>query len=151
MRDTRLRRRRRSEGGAAAVEFALVVPFLLLILFGIIAYGVVFAQSLSLSNSARQAARSGVIDGTTCGQVSALAQDAANTIAMDGASAVVTITRGTSEATASPACAGGDQLCKNQPDGTNIYVRLVYNTSPIVPMVPIPDSLEGKGVFRCEY
>ena len=49
-------RTRPDEGGASAVEFALVVPFLLLIVFGIIVYGMVFAQTLSLSNSARQGA-----------------------------------------------------------------------------------------------
>jgi Flp pilus assembly protein TadG len=147
------RLRRRDEDGAAAVEFALVLPFLLLIVFGIIAYGVVFAQSLSLSNSARQAARSGVIEGTTCADVSTLAKDAADTIAMDGDEAAVTILRGTSEGSASSACGGGgsDQPCADQPSGTNVYVRLVYNTTSIVPMVPVPSQLKGKGVFRCEF
>ena len=109
-----------------------------------------FAQSLSLSNSARQAARSGVIAGATCSQIENLAKDAADTIAMDGADAVVTISRGTAEGTATAACGGGGEPCQGQPDGTNIYVYLVYDTEPIVPMVPVPDTLTGKGVFRCE-
>ena len=54
-----MRKRRKNEGGAAALEFALVMPLLFLLLFGIIAFGVVFAQNLALSNAAREAARFG--------------------------------------------------------------------------------------------
>jgi Flp pilus assembly protein TadG len=35
-------RRRRDEGGAAAVEFALLAPIVLLLVFGIIQYGLYF-------------------------------------------------------------------------------------------------------------
>jgi Flp pilus assembly protein TadG len=145
--------RRRDESGAAAVEFALVVPFLLLIVFGIIVYGMVFAQSLSLSNSARQAARSGVISGTTCDQITSLAHDAADTIGMDGADTTVSIKRGATEATASAACGGGGstQPCKSQAVGTNIYVTLTFSPDPIIPFVPVPSTLQGKGVYRCEF
>jgi Flp pilus assembly protein TadG len=149
----RPRGRRTDERGASAVEFALVVPFLLLIVFGIIVYGMVFAQSLSLSNSARQAARSGVISGTTCDQITTLAHDAADTIGMNGADTTVTIKRGLTKSTASSACAGGGttQPCKTQAIGTNVYVTLTYDTDPIVPFVPVPSTLTGGGVFRCEF
>jgi len=147
------RLRRRDEQGAAAVEFALVMPILFLVVFGIIAYGIVFSQTLSLSNSARQAARSGVVEGATCTQVTALAQDAADAIAMDGTDAAVSISRGPSEVAAGPACGGGGtvQPCAGQPGGTNVYVRLVFDTPEIVPFIPVPDQLTGKGVFRCEF
>jgi Flp pilus assembly protein TadG len=146
-------RQRDDEGGASAVEFALVVPFLLLIVFGIIVYGMVFAQSLSLSNSARQAARSGVISGTTCDQIISLAHDSADTIGMDGADTSVSIERGLTKGAATGVCAGGGttQPCKSQAVGTNIYVTLTYPTDPIVPFVPVPDSLTGEGVYRCEF
>lgn len=153
MRHLMTSRRRREERGAAAVEFALVLPLLLAFMFGIIAYGVVFAQSLSLGNAARQAARAAVIDGTTCGQVSALAQDNADTIAMDGADANVTITRGLSEAGATGACASGGEPCKGQPAGTNIYVVVTYATSDSgldLPLIPVPATLSATGAFRCE-
>jgi Flp pilus assembly protein TadG len=146
-------RRTASERGAAAVEFALVVPVLVLILFGIISYGLVFAQSLSLSNSARQAARSGVIEGTTCTQITALAQDSADTLGMEGSDTTVTIRRGTSETTATTACGGGGstQPCKTQPKGTNVYVSLVHTTQSVFPLIPIPGTVQGAGVYRCEF
>lgn len=49
--------RRRHEDGAAAVEFALVVPLLLLILLAIISMGFVFNQQLTLTQAAREGAR----------------------------------------------------------------------------------------------
>ena len=49
-----------SEHGAAAVEFALVVPILLLLVVG--NYSFVFAQQISLNNGARQAARHAVVE-----------------------------------------------------------------------------------------
>ena len=52
--------RPRGQDGAAAVEFALVLPILVLILFGIVDYGLYFSNSISarsgLQSAARQAA-----------------------------------------------------------------------------------------------
>jgi hypothetical protein len=54
--------------GAAAVEFALVSPILLLLLFGIIDYGIWFADSLSMKDSLRGHVRQAVVGnfGTAC-------------------------------------------------------------------------------------
>ena len=46
-----------SEGGAAAVEFALVIPVLLLILCGIFDFGNLYFQMDLVNNAARQGAR----------------------------------------------------------------------------------------------
>jgi hypothetical protein len=57
--------------GAAAVEFALVVPLLLMMLFGIIDYGMLFSNQLAVKQGVGDAARQGVVRnfGTTseCG------------------------------------------------------------------------------------
>ena len=45
------------ERGAAAVEFALVVPLLLAIVLGVIGFGRAFSTQIDLSNSAQEAAR----------------------------------------------------------------------------------------------
>ncbi len=47
------------EGGAVLVEFAVVLPLLLMIVFGIISFGIVFHHKLSLGDGAREAARYG--------------------------------------------------------------------------------------------
>ncbi len=61
----------RRDDGATAVEFALVAPVLLLLVFGIIEYGLWFSDSLATRQGVREAARQGVVasfgDTTTCG------------------------------------------------------------------------------------
>jgi hypothetical protein len=47
--------------GAAAVEFALVMPLLFLILFGTIQYGLYFFDTQGTRNGVREAARLGVV------------------------------------------------------------------------------------------
>ena len=48
---------RRAYGGQSVVEFAIVLPFLMLLLMGIIFFSMVFADYLWLSDVARSAAR----------------------------------------------------------------------------------------------
>ncbi|WP_043440685.1 TadE/TadG family type IV pilus assembly protein [Arthrobacter sp. L77] len=50
-------RRLRSEQGATAVEFALVVPLLLVLLIGVIEFGRVFNTQLQLTAAARESVR----------------------------------------------------------------------------------------------
>jgi Flp pilus assembly protein TadG len=50
---------RRRERGAAAVEFALVVPILLMLLFGVVSASLAYNDSLSINNAAREGARLG--------------------------------------------------------------------------------------------
>ncbi len=49
--------------GAAAVEFALILPLLLSMLLGVIDFGMAFGQSVSLQGAARASARQGVTQG----------------------------------------------------------------------------------------
>jgi hypothetical protein len=143
--------KRRGEGGAAAVEFALVVPILLAVVFGIVTYGLVFAQSLSLGNAARQGARFGVVADRTCGAIQAETQDAAATIGLSAADVTVTIERDTG-GVRSPICgSGSDVPCKDSEVGDSIYVKTMAAVEPIVPLVPAPTQIDSEGVFRCEF
>lgn len=53
------------ESGTALVEFALVAPLLFLVLFGIIEFGLVFKDSLTLTNMTRAGSRIGAEVGNT--------------------------------------------------------------------------------------
>ncbi len=78
------------EDGAIAVEFALLAPLLLIIVFGIIQFGYAFYIQISMTNSVREAAR-------------ALAVGSAN---VGGASTCATANTGTAEAVACTGLAG---------------------------------------------
>lgn len=54
----------RGDGGAAAVEFALLLPFLLLLLFGIIEFGRAYNMQISLTHGAREGVRVLALGGT---------------------------------------------------------------------------------------
>jgi len=81
--------RRGRDRGAAAVEFALVMPVLFMLLMGIIDYGLWFNDSLSVRQGVREAARQAVVlrplDGTdpytgaACGGTTKLADVACGT------------------------------------------------------------------------
>jgi Flp pilus assembly pilin Flp len=49
------------EDGAAAVEFALLLPLLVLLLFGFIQFGTAFNTRIQATNAAREAARAAVV------------------------------------------------------------------------------------------
>jgi Flp pilus assembly protein TadG len=56
----------RPERGAAAVEFALVMTILIPVMFGIVDYGMWFADSLGIRHGVHQAARVGVVQTPGC-------------------------------------------------------------------------------------
>ena len=58
----RVRRIISADGGAAAVEMALVLPFLMIILMGIIEFGRVLYSHQVITNAAREASRASATD-----------------------------------------------------------------------------------------
>lgn len=51
----------RDEEGAAAVEFAFLLPLLVLLLFGFIQFGIALNTRIQATNAAREAARTAVV------------------------------------------------------------------------------------------
>jgi hypothetical protein len=57
-----IRRVKRGENGASLIEFAILMPLLLLLLFGIIEFAWAFAQTLDVRHGAREGARLAAVD-----------------------------------------------------------------------------------------
>ena len=55
-----LNKPRRRQRGAAAVELAFILPFLMLLIFGIIEFGVMFYDKAVITNASREGARAGI-------------------------------------------------------------------------------------------
>ena len=50
-----------NERGASAVEFAIVLPVLVMFVFGIIEFGIVFYNKAMITNACREAARAAIV------------------------------------------------------------------------------------------
>lgn len=69
-----------SERGAEVIEFAIILPVLLLVIFGIVDFGFLFQRYVVLTNAAMEGARVGVLPGYT----STDAENRARAYAVDG-------------------------------------------------------------------
>ena len=158
----------RPEGGAAAVEFALVMPILVLLISSIVGFGVVLAQQMALGNAARQVARSAVVDGSFCGtgggtgspgtMLTAEAKLNATTLFVTKNNVQVEIKTGTTSPTDpystawTNTCSGDTtQPCTGTTFGDNVYVRMRYTSTLSLPFFQPSFNLSSIGAFRCEF
>lgn len=127
----RRRSRTRDERGASAVEFALVLPILVLFLFGIITYGYMFSVRQALTQAAAEGARAAAV--APAGESSTKAVAAVNS-ALGG----LNLTCGSGGLTCTPVA----QTCDGDPC-MRITVDYAYAAnSPVqFPLIPLPDAL----------
>ena len=89
---TCLRRSIRDEGGQAAVEFALVLPFLMIMLIGIVEFGRAWNQHQVITDAARETARRACLaDDVTMADAKKVATDAMARAGIDWSRATVDI------------------------------------------------------------
>lgn len=119
----------RREHGGAAVEFALIMPLLLGLIFGILEYAWFFNQQISATQGARAAARAYVLHHD---------DPAFDLVAVaDAGAPTVDIT------SATPSEAG----C---PEGATISVVIAGPNDPILGLFPLPAQIKAKGAMQCE-
>ena len=124
------RRLARGDSGAAAVEFAIVVPVFLLIVFGIIEFGFVFNAQISLTQAVREGVRAGAVgDAVSEAAMIDRFEDAYNGIG-----------GGVLSGSATP-CSPGDN------DGDATLTGQLAFTTPISRFGPF--TLESEAVMRC--
>jgi Flp pilus assembly protein TadG len=56
-----VRKTRNGEQGAAAIEFALVLPLLIILVFGIIEFSIILYDKAMITNASREGARVGIV------------------------------------------------------------------------------------------
>lgn len=113
------------EHGAAAVEFALVIPVLMLMIFGIVEGGTRFAQQSQINHAAFLAARAMSIDPS-----------------LTASNAVSAVYSGTISSVNGTQC---------PTDGTTPLVQVTINSSRAsVTGMFFSYSLKGVGVARCQ-
>jgi hypothetical protein len=132
------------------VEFAFVLPLLLLLVFGIINFGFLLGQQLALNQAVRAGARASVVSGN--GQAS----DPTQVLLRVQAAAQGSLIKDTSSiALQSPSFEApnvGD--CSGVGVGQDLEVRVLYKASALIPnFIPGFDEfdLTAQAVFRCEW
>jgi Flp pilus assembly protein TadG len=123
---------RRREEGNALVEFGLLLPFLLILLLGIIDWGHVHFARLTITNAAREGARVGVTRATP-----QVAEAEAEARARE-----YLVNSGIQGAEVRAAMHDTVQ------DGLTVTVTLPFR--PLIGFVPTPDTLEVRSVMRWE-
>lgn len=146
-----MQRQDRGDSGAAAVEFALVLPLLMLLVFGVIQFGIAFAQQLSLNSAARQGARSAVVGGIDCTGAASSARAASRTIGIGvSEAAALTVVMATDPDGTSDPCTGSERPCEDhRGDAFRVDVSRAFTVT--IPMFGNPQvTLRGRGEYRCE-
>ena len=132
---------RLNERGASAVEFAILLPVLLLILFGIIEFGMMMYGREIVTNATREGARAGIVQGPpkrTEGEITAIANTYLSTTGVNPADVSFTVT--------------GEGLAN--PNTLTVNAAYTYNfLIPYIPTVvgiPNPLTITTQTVMRHE-
>ena len=131
------RRTRRGDAGASAVEFALVAPVLFLILFGIVDYGIWFADSISARQAVRDGARRGVVE--TFGTCAGATGGDLGTLACTTRGAMEPIS-GTTYLKVTVALAPGGAGGQTWAVGRTLRVCAMTQHTALMPLVPFPSD-----------
>jgi Flp pilus assembly protein TadG len=128
----------RNERGAAAVEMAIVLPILILLVFGIIEFSIAFNHKQGLHAAAREGARFGALPQNSQDEIIARVEDALDGVA-DPDDVTITVT---------PNIAHPCDL--QSPDArVKVTVSMPYQANvPLADLAPV--TLTGSGEFRCE-
>jgi Flp pilus assembly protein TadG len=149
---TFVRRSRRDEGGAAATEFALVLPLLVFVLMMMVAVGSLLIQYQQLVAAAREGARYAALTQSTVGTVQATTLAAVTSTAFS-VGPNVSVASWPAGASGWSGSLGPTERPCNQVSAETSRVRVtvtatVTPSAPFLALVPIPMS--ASGVFRCE-
>jgi Flp pilus assembly protein TadG len=147
----------RKERGAEAVEFALVVPVFLLLVFGVVDFGYMINHDTMVNNASREGARLGALDPDTTHITNTVIQDAGT---LD--TTKITVTVSCLNPPVAPASTGtpcviapGQNISTVAASGGTVIVKVGYPHSWITPVasicrLPAPMMLSRTTEMRIE-
>ncbi|HEX9697623.1 MAG TPA: TadE/TadG family type IV pilus assembly protein [Actinomycetota bacterium] len=135
--------RGRDQRGASAVEFAIVMTVLFMLLFGVVQFGIAYNRAQGLEAAAREGARSASI-GSTYTQILARVREAQSMFTPADVGIVTT-----------PATSGTQRPCQIAGVGGTVTVQaIVPENSAYAIAIPLWGKRQIRytalGVFRCE-
>lgn len=139
-------RRVAGDEGAALVEFAFVLPVLVLFMFGIIQFGLAYDRKQNLNSAVREGARLASLPTSTVDQVQQRVIDSLAGVNFDTTpvKADVVVKRGAT--TGAPT----DRMCQGF-SGQTVTVTLGVDNLIAIPLMgPRTVTITGIGVFTCE-
>jgi TadE-like protein len=137
-------RGKRAERGAVAVEFAILLPVLIVILFGITAFGLAFSRFETYISAAREGARYAAVH---CQPDASSCTPALIVTRVQGAAVGYPIGPGSPTAS----IPGTTSIDCGSYTGQPITVTWVQNIPIQIPLLPdLSKDVTIKGVFRCE-
>jgi hypothetical protein len=138
-RQCNFRRSCSSETGAAALEFALVLPLLVMLLFGIVEFAVAYNRVQGLHAAAREGARLAALPHATTSDVENRVLDALEGVLKVPSDADIRVSPG-----------GVGRPC-NLRTGDTVIVEVEYPHTIEIPIWGTRAvTLLGRGEFRCE-
>lgn len=87
--DSLCRSHRKNRRGAAAVEFAVIAPVFILLVFGMVEFGRMVMVQQVLTNASREGARRAVLDGATSSEVTTTVNDYLQNSTVQGATVTI--------------------------------------------------------------
>jgi Flp pilus assembly protein TadG len=136
--------RGRREDGAAAVEFAIVVGVLALLVFGVVEFGLVFWQVQNLRSATREAARVAAVRGNTTQISNAMVAASAGSLPAGYTGFSVTPSGGCTASTV-----GQEVTVTINNAALSQSVRSAFQLDiPFLPVITLNPTIAG--TFRCE-
>jgi Flp pilus assembly protein TadG len=131
------RGRTHEERGAAAVEMALILPVLILLVFGIIQFSLAYNRQQGLHAAAREGARIASLSATTSTEISDRVTDSLDGITFQSTPDIDIVP-------------GLTQPCEGR-SGQTVVVTVTADNTIDIPLFGGPTvTLTGRGEFRCE-
>ncbi|MFZ0249398.1 MAG: TadE/TadG family type IV pilus assembly protein [Acidimicrobiales bacterium] len=145
--------RHRDERGAEMVEFAFVVVLLIMLLYGIVSYGLILSAQSTVTQAAEDGARAGIV--ATSNPAGAAEAAAGDDVSWMGKGQCWEPDEGLGTSGAAISCKAWPENCPSNPNNQclKVTVQYSYASDPLFPILPglnivTPSTLSSTDVLQ---